>query len=77
MSEIKNSKILSFPNNLTEPERQVEAVLFAADEPLDIESIQSRIARKINVIKIVRLEHILIVMNINVFFMFVKIFNVS
>ena len=55
MSEIKNSKILNFPNNLTDPERQVEAVLFAADEPLDIESIQSRIVRKINVIKILEL----------------------
>ena len=55
MSEIKNSKILNFPNNLTDPERQVEAVLFAADEPLDIESIQSRIARKINVMKILEL----------------------
>ena len=55
MSEIKNSKILNFPNNLSDPERQVEAVLFAAAEPLDIESIQSRIARKINVIKILEL----------------------
>ena len=55
MSEIKNSKILNFPNNLTDPERQVEAVLFAADESLDIESIQSRIAKKINVIKILEL----------------------
>ena len=59
MSEIKNSKILNFPNNLTDPERQVEAVLFAADEPLDIESIQSRIARKINVIKIWIINYIL------------------
>ena len=52
MSENKNSKILKFPINLTDPERQVEAVLFAAEEPLDIETIQLRISKKINIQKI-------------------------
>ena len=51
MSENKNSKILKFPINLTDPERQVEAVLFAAEEPLDIETIQLRISKKINIEK--------------------------
>tara|TARA_B100000029_G_C17408871_1_gene899940 strand:+ start:212 stop:892 length:681 start_codon:yes stop_codon:yes gene_type:complete len=52
---MKQLKILKFPANVTEPERQVEAILFAAEEPLDIESIQSRIKKKINVAKILEI----------------------
>ena len=49
---MKQLKILKFPVNITESERQVEAILFAAEEPLDVQSIQSRIKKKINVIKV-------------------------
>tara|TARA_Y100000590_G_scaffold182667_1_gene208162 strand:- start:9555 stop:10244 length:690 start_codon:yes stop_codon:yes gene_type:complete len=48
----KDTKIIQFPANLTESERQVEAILFAAEEPLDIESIKSQLKSKINVEKI-------------------------
>ena len=51
MNKDKSSKIFHFPTNLTESERQVEAILFAAEEPLDVESIQSRIQAKTNVTK--------------------------
>ena len=51
MNKDKSSKIFHFPTNLTEAERQVEAILFAAEEPLDVESIQSRIQIKTNVTK--------------------------
>ena len=37
---------------LPEAERQVEAILFAAEEPLDIESITTRIKTKADVLKI-------------------------
>ena len=37
---------------LPEPERQVEAILFAAEEPLDIESITTRMKMKADVLKI-------------------------
>ena len=43
MNKKKNSKIIKFPTNLTENERQVEAVLFAAEEPLDLDTIKSRV----------------------------------
>ena len=33
MNKNKNTKIYQFPTNITEIERQVEAILFAADEP--------------------------------------------
>ncbi len=49
MNKPKNSKILKFPTKITEPEKQVEAILFAADEPLDVESIKIRMSSKGNV----------------------------
>ena len=38
-------KILRFPNSISNLERQVEAILFAAEEPLDIESIKDQLAK--------------------------------
>ena len=52
MNRKKNNKIINFPTKITDPERQVEAILFAAEEPLDIESIQDRLKTKIDVEKI-------------------------
>jgi len=45
-------KIIKFPTNLTEGERQVEAILFAAEEPLDVKSIKERLKSKVDVEKI-------------------------
>ena len=47
-----NLKIIKFPDKLTETERQVEAILFAAEEPLDIESIEIKLKTRVNVFKI-------------------------
>ena len=52
MSKKNNSEILKFPTSVAQLERQVEAVLFAAEEPLDIESIQERLKAKVNISKI-------------------------
>ncbi len=52
MSNNKYSKIIKFPMGLPEAERQVEAILFAAEEPLDIESITTRMKTKVDVLKI-------------------------
>jgi segregation and condensation protein B len=55
MSKIrKNLKnnIVSFPSKLNNSEREVEAIIFAAAEPLDIDTILSKITKKINVQKI-------------------------
>ena len=49
MKDRKNLKIIKFPTNPHEAERQIEAILFSAAEPLDIESIQERIKIKCNV----------------------------
>ena len=50
----KELKILKFPNTANQLEKQVEAILFAAEEPLDIESIQEKLKSRTNVIKILQ-----------------------
>tara|TARA_Y100000996_G_scaffold414976_2_gene407621 strand:+ start:450 stop:1154 length:705 start_codon:yes stop_codon:yes gene_type:complete len=44
--------IISFPSTVSKLERQIEAILFAASEPLDIETIEKRIQTNVNVTKI-------------------------
>ena len=55
MKKVKESKILKFPSNIGHAERQVEAILFAAEEPLDLKSIQDRLKTRVNVSKILEL----------------------
>ena len=55
MNKKKNPKIIKFPTSATEAERQVEAILFSAEEPLDIDSIKSRLTVKINITKVLTL----------------------
>ena len=43
--------IISFPKKLNNGEREVEAIVFAALEPLDIDTIESKISKKIDVLK--------------------------
>ena len=48
----KIDNIVKFPKNLNKLERQVEAILFAASEPLDIETIEKRVQSTSNIKKI-------------------------
>ena len=52
MNKKKNLKVIKFPSNVANLERQVEAILFAAEEPLDIESIQEKLKTRVNITKI-------------------------
>jgi len=52
MNKQKKNNVLNFPFTISETEREVEAILFAAAEPLDIESIKSKISKKTNTLKI-------------------------
>ena len=45
-------KILKFPSSVSNLERQVEAILFAAEEPLDEESIREKLKTKADISKI-------------------------
>ena len=48
----KKNNIINFPASPSKLERQVEAILFAASEPLDIETIEKRVQTNINIKKI-------------------------
>tara|TARA_B100000795_G_C22748044_1_gene418134 strand:+ start:610 stop:1299 length:690 start_codon:yes stop_codon:yes gene_type:complete len=48
----KIDNIVKFPKNLNKLERQVEAILFSASEPLDIETIEKRVLSTTNIKKI-------------------------
>ena len=52
MKKKSDLKILKFPNTVGQLERQVEAILFAAEEPLDIESIQEKLKTRADIPKI-------------------------
>ena len=51
MSKIKKNNVVNFPSTLSAGEREIEAILFAAAEPLDIDTIESRVSKKVNVLK--------------------------
>ncbi len=51
MKKNKEDNIVKFPSNLSSGEREVEAILFAAAEPLEIESIEVKVSKNINVKK--------------------------
>ena len=52
MPNKKKNNIISFPSAPTKLERQVEAILFSASEPLDIETIEKRVRSEANIKKI-------------------------
>ena len=54
MKKEKKINVINFPSKLMDGEREVEAILFAAAEPLDIESIESKISKKTNVLKVLQ-----------------------
>jgi segregation and condensation protein B len=51
MNNKKKNNIIDFPSSPTKIERQVEAILFAASEPLDLETIEKRIQTSVNLKK--------------------------
>ena len=52
----KNNKdnVISFPPRASKLERQVEAILFSASEPLDIETIEKRVQSTANINKVLK-----------------------
>ena len=48
----KKNNIIDFPRKKSKLEREIEAIIFAAEEPLDIETIEKRVGSTSNVKKI-------------------------
>ena len=47
----KKDNVINFPSKLSSLEKEIEAIVFAAAEPLDVETIENKISKKINVEK--------------------------
>ena len=54
MNKLKKHNVLNFPLKMTEIEREVEAIVFAAAEPLSIETIETKISKNTDVLKILQ-----------------------
>ena len=54
MNKLKKDNVLNFPSKMTEIEREVEAIVFAAAEPLSIETIETKISKNTDVSKILQ-----------------------
>ena len=52
MNKLKKNNVLNFPRKISEIEREIEAIIFAAAEPLSIETIESKISKKVDVLKV-------------------------
>ena len=49
MNKLTKNNIVNFPSSLSRGEKEIEAIIFAAAEPLDVDTIQSKVSKKINV----------------------------
>jgi len=50
----KKNNIIDFPSKLSSVEKEIEAIIFAAAEPLDIETIENKISKRTDVNKILQ-----------------------
>jgi len=48
----QTNNVVKFPKSLNKLEKQIEAIIFAADEPLDIETVEKRVQSTNNIKKI-------------------------
>ena len=52
MNKLKKDNIVKFPEiKVTEQEKEIEAILFASNIPLDVETIENKVTKKVNVKK--------------------------
>ncbi|MDC3125593.1 SMC-Scp complex subunit ScpB [Candidatus Pelagibacter sp.] len=49
--KLAKDNVVKFPSKLTEIEKEIEAIIFAAVEPLDIDTIESKVSKKLNISK--------------------------
>ena len=52
MEKSNKNNIINFPNKKSKLEKEIEAIIFAAEEPLDIETIEERVGTRTNIKKI-------------------------
>ena len=47
----KKDNVVNFPTKLSSIEKEIEAIIFAAAEPLDVDTIESKLSKKVNIEK--------------------------
>jgi segregation and condensation protein B len=47
----KKDNVVNFPTKINDLDKEIEATIFAAAEPLDVDTIESKISKKTNVVK--------------------------
>src|SRR5210317_695043 len=47
----KKDNVVNFPTKISQIEKEIEAIIFAAAEPLDVETIESKLSKKVNIEK--------------------------
>tara|TARA_B110001454_G_scaffold146075_1_gene135572 strand:- start:1135 stop:1827 length:693 start_codon:yes stop_codon:yes gene_type:complete len=52
MKKLKKNNIVNFSPPLSSGEKEIEAILFAAAEPLDIDTIESKVPKKVNALSV-------------------------
>ena len=52
MNKLKKDNVVTFPSKITDLDREVEAIVFAAAEPLSVDTIESKISKRTDVVKI-------------------------
>jgi segregation and condensation protein B len=48
---LSKDNVVNFPSKLTDAEREIEAIIFAAAEPLDLDTIESKLSKKTDTLK--------------------------
>ena len=51
---VKDNNIVNFPSKLSPIEKEIEAIIFAAAEPLDTDTIESKLSKKVNIEKMLQ-----------------------
>ena len=49
--KVTKDNVVKFPSKLTDLEKEIEAIIFAAAEPLDVDTIESKISKKGSILK--------------------------
>ena len=72
--KISKDNIVKFPTKLTDLEKEIEAVIFAAAEPLDVDTIESKVTKKGNISKSDNLDGNLTILSFEIFSFLIIIF---
>ena len=48
-AKVSKDNVVKFPSKLSDLDKEIEAIIFAAAEPLDVDTIESKVSKRGNV----------------------------